>query len=46
MHYSKKYLDDGDIEETLRDAHAEGNDAIESKKKGHVMPQFIYTRNF
>jgi predicted metalloprotease len=41
MHYSKEHLDVGDIEETLSDAHAEGNEAIESKKKGHVMPQLL-----
>jgi uncharacterized protein len=37
-HYNKKYLDAGDIEEALSAAHAVGDDAIQSKMQGHVVP--------
>ena len=37
-HYNKKYLDEGDIEEALSAAHAVGDDAIQSKMQGHVVP--------
>lgn len=37
-HYNKKYLDEGDIEEALSAAHALGDDAIQSKMQGHVVP--------
>lgn len=37
-HYNKKYLDEGDIEEALSAAHAVGDDAIQSKIQGHVVP--------
>lgn len=37
-HHNKKYLDSGDIEEALSAAHAVGDDAIQSKMQGHVVP--------
>jgi predicted metalloprotease len=37
-HYNKKYLEVGDIEEALSAAHAVGDDAIQSKMQGHVVP--------
>ncbi len=37
-HYNQKYLDTGDIEEALSAAHAVGDDAIQSKMQGHVVP--------
>jgi len=37
-HYNKNYLDVGDIEEALSAAHAVGDDAIQSKMQGHVVP--------
>lgn len=37
-HYNKKYLESGDIEEALSAAHAVGDDAIQSKMQGHVVP--------
>ncbi len=37
-HYNKKYLEEGDIEEALSAAHAVGDDAIQSKMQGHVVP--------
>lgn len=37
-HYNKKYLDTGDIEEALSAAHAVGDDAIQSKMQGQVVP--------
>lgn len=37
-HYNKQYLEAGDIEEALSAAHAVGDDAIQSKMQGHVVP--------
>jgi predicted metalloprotease len=37
-HYNKKYLEEGDIEEALSAAHAVGDDAIQSKMQGQVVP--------
>jgi uncharacterized protein len=37
-HYNKKYLEEGDLEEALSAAHAVGDDAIQSKMQGHVVP--------
>lgn len=37
-HYNNKYLEEGDIEEALSAAHAVGDDAIQSKMQGHVVP--------
>ncbi|WP_320815677.1 neutral zinc metallopeptidase [Flavobacterium sp.] len=37
-YHNKKYLDAGDIEEALSAAHAVGDDAIQSKMQGHVVP--------
>ena len=37
-HYNSKYLEEGDIEEALSAAHAVGDDAIQSKMQGHVVP--------
>ena len=37
-HYNKKYLEAGDIEEALSAAHAVGDDAIQSKMQGQVVP--------
>jgi len=37
-HYNKKYLEAGDIEEALSAAHAVGDDAIQNKMQGHVVP--------
>lgn len=37
-HYNQKYLEAGDIEEALSAAHAVGDDAIQSKMQGHVVP--------
>ncbi|MEL1255857.1 neutral zinc metallopeptidase [Flavobacterium sp. DGU38] len=37
-HYNKQNLDEGDIEEALSAAHAVGDDAIQSKMQGHVVP--------
>lgn len=37
-HYNQKYLEEGDIEEALSTAHAVGDDAIQSKMQGHVVP--------
>ena len=36
--YNSQYLDAGDIEEALSAAHAVGDDAIQSKMQGHVVP--------
>lgn len=37
-HFNRKYLEEGDIEEALSAAHAVGDDAIQSKMQGHVVP--------
>ena len=37
-HYNQKHLEEGDIEEALSAAHAVGDDAIQSKMQGHVVP--------
>lgn len=37
-HYNQKYLEVGDIEEALSAAHAVGDDAIQSKMQGQVIP--------
>ena len=37
-HYNQKYLEEGDIDEALSAAHAVGDDAIQSKMQGHVVP--------
>jgi hypothetical protein len=37
-HYNQEYLEAGDIEEALSAAHAVGDDAIQSKMQGHVVP--------
>lgn len=37
-HYNKENLDTGDIEEALSAASAVGDDAIQSKMQGHVVP--------
>jgi len=37
-HYNKNLLEEGDIEEALSAAHAVGDDTIQSKMQGHVVP--------
>ena len=37
-HYNQKYLEEGDIDEAISAAHAVGDDAIQSKMQGHVVP--------
>jgi predicted metalloprotease len=37
-HYNKENLDVGDIEEALSAANAVGDDAIQSKMQGHIVP--------
>lgn len=41
-HYNQQmtnFLEDGDIEEALSAAHAVGDDAIQSKMQGHIVPE-------
>lgn len=37
-HYNSKYLEEGDIEEALSAAQAVGDDAIQKKMQGHIVP--------
>ncbi|MEP2775599.1 MAG: neutral zinc metallopeptidase [Luteolibacter sp.] len=37
-HHSREYLDKGDIEEAMRAANAIGDDAIQKKQQGRVVP--------
>jgi uncharacterized protein len=37
-HHTKRYLDQGDIEEAMRAANAIGDDAIQKKSQGRVVP--------
>ena len=37
-HYNKQYLEEGDIEEAMRAANAVGDDAIQQKSQGHIVP--------
>lgn len=37
-HYNKQYLEEGDIEEALSAANAVGDDAIQNRMQGHVVP--------
>jgi predicted metalloprotease len=37
-HHSQKYLEEGDIEEAMRAANAIGDDAIQKKSQGRVVP--------
>jgi predicted metalloprotease len=36
-------LEDGDIDEALSAAHAVGDDAIQSKMQGHIVPNLLHT---
>ena len=38
-HHNRKYLDRGDIEEAMRAANAIGDDAIQRRTQGRIMPQ-------
>ncbi len=37
-HYNKKYLEEGDIDEAMSAANAVGDDAIQKRSQGHVVP--------
>ncbi len=37
-HYNQKYLEEGDIEEAMSAAKAVGDDAIQKRMQGHVVP--------
>ncbi|CEN36107.1 KPN_02809 family neutral zinc metallopeptidase [Capnocytophaga cynodegmi] len=37
-HHNKKYLEEDDIEEAMSAAHAVGDDAIQKRMQGHVVP--------
>lgn len=37
-HHSRKYLDHGDVEEAMKAAHAIGDDMIQQKTRGKVVP--------
>ena len=37
-HYNKQYLEAGDIEEAMSAANAVGDDAIQQKTQGHIVP--------
>jgi predicted metalloprotease len=37
-HFNSKYLEEGDIQEALSATHAVGDDAIQKKMQGHVVP--------
>lgn len=37
-HHNRKYLEEGDIEEAMSAAHAVGDDAIQKRMQGHVVP--------
>lgn len=37
-HHNRKYLEEGDIEEAMSAAHAVGDDAIQRRMQGHVVP--------
>ncbi|GGD86718.1 KPN_02809 family neutral zinc metallopeptidase [Planktosalinus lacus] len=37
-HYNKKYLEEGDIDEAMSAANAVGDDAIQKRTQGHIVP--------